>query len=282
MEMNGIWTPDSNPEMQYLYNGKEKVKGLWWYDYGARYYDPKISRFLSVDPAADEYPGISPFAYVANNPIKYIDPDGMRIKLAGPNKRVIRRALRSLSRNSMAAKNVIKDLRRSKFTHTIQLGSDTRVSNYDKRNIYSLVDGLAYDKNSNIIGKGGKQGATLTWNPNLTSQAGADAKMTLAHELNHLKDAQDGTYNPNRMLVGEGKSGDYRGYGLGSDKPGLNYNEFLAVQFENTVTAQWNQSTGEKQPLRDFYTKDNQDYNGLILDYDYLQGMPELPQIDEE
>ena len=76
MEMDGIWTPDSNPEMQYLYNGKEKVKGLEWYDYGARYYDPKISRFMSVDPLADRGPQYRPYSYCFNNPVKFTDPDG--------------------------------------------------------------------------------------------------------------------------------------------------------------------------------------------------------------
>lgn len=46
------------------------------YYYGARYYDPKTSVFMGVDPLADKYPSLSPFAYCANNPIKLIDPDG--------------------------------------------------------------------------------------------------------------------------------------------------------------------------------------------------------------
>jgi len=36
--------------------------------------------FLGVDPMSDKYPGISPFAYCANNPIKLIDPTGMSFK----------------------------------------------------------------------------------------------------------------------------------------------------------------------------------------------------------
>ena len=46
---------------------------LDWYYFGARYYDPKICRWLSVDPLG-EYP--SPYCYVGNNPISYLDIDG--------------------------------------------------------------------------------------------------------------------------------------------------------------------------------------------------------------
>ncbi|MGR7813990.1 RHS repeat-associated core domain-containing protein [Lacinutrix undariae] len=50
------------------------------YYYGARYYNPKWSTWLSVDPLTEKYPSISSYAYVAQNPIKYIDPDGMQIE----------------------------------------------------------------------------------------------------------------------------------------------------------------------------------------------------------
>lgn len=44
---------------------------------GARYYDPVMPRWLSVDPLADEFPGLSPYNYVKNNPLLLIDPTGM-------------------------------------------------------------------------------------------------------------------------------------------------------------------------------------------------------------
>ena len=47
------------------------------YDYSARYMEPAIGRFTSVDPLAEKYYSISPYAYVGNNPLKYIDPTGM-------------------------------------------------------------------------------------------------------------------------------------------------------------------------------------------------------------
>jgi len=44
--------------------------------FAGRYYDARTGRFLQIDPHANKYPGWSPYAYVLNNPLKYIDPDG--------------------------------------------------------------------------------------------------------------------------------------------------------------------------------------------------------------
>lgn len=47
------------------------------YYYGARYYDPQISIWLSVDPLAHKYPEWSPYTFTGDNPINLIDPDGL-------------------------------------------------------------------------------------------------------------------------------------------------------------------------------------------------------------
>jgi RHS repeat-associated protein len=85
-----------------LFSGKERDAETGFYDFGARYYNPKYSRWISADPALDEYLPVAPvsdealrynqnlpgmggvfspinlnlYAYAASNPLKYIDPSG--------------------------------------------------------------------------------------------------------------------------------------------------------------------------------------------------------------
>jgi RHS repeat-associated protein len=60
----------------YLFNGKEFDEETGMYYYGARYYDPRISIFPSVDPKGEELINMSPYAYAADNPVKFVDVDG--------------------------------------------------------------------------------------------------------------------------------------------------------------------------------------------------------------
>ena len=69
-ERNNIWnTP-------YLFNAKEFDEETGLYYYGARYYDPRVSLWISVDPQAERTSAVSSYSYCFNNPIKLIDQDG--------------------------------------------------------------------------------------------------------------------------------------------------------------------------------------------------------------
>ena len=60
------------------FNGKEKDPESGFHYYGARYYwSELLTGWLSVDPMADKYPGISPYNYCLWNPVKLVDPDGL-------------------------------------------------------------------------------------------------------------------------------------------------------------------------------------------------------------
>jgi len=67
---------------KFLYNGKELQEynigdtKLEWYDYGARFYDPQIARWHSVDPKVQDFYSLSPYNYCYNNPLNVIDLDG--------------------------------------------------------------------------------------------------------------------------------------------------------------------------------------------------------------
>ncbi len=81
--MDGIGTAKVTDNSR-KYNGKELNEdlGLNLYDYGARWYDPAVGRWWTVDPMGEKSLDISSYVFVANNPLIYLDPTGMFIELS--------------------------------------------------------------------------------------------------------------------------------------------------------------------------------------------------------
>ena len=71
--------PSTADENRYKYNGKEHQPNTEWLDYGARMYQADLGRWFNVDPLAIGYTSFSPYSYVLNRPITYIDPDGLSV-----------------------------------------------------------------------------------------------------------------------------------------------------------------------------------------------------------
>ena len=80
LEHKGNWYATVTPDNNYLYNGKELNRDydINLYEYGARWYDPAIGRFIGVDPIADQFAWVSVYNYAENEPVGSIDLHGLQ------------------------------------------------------------------------------------------------------------------------------------------------------------------------------------------------------------
>jgi RHS repeat-associated protein len=108
--------------------------GLNMYDYGARGYMPDIGRWGQIDPLAEIYHTDTPFAYVLNNPLSYIDPDGRR--LIGVTKDDARKAHDDLN-------SVFADSKFDKLRGLLTRGEKNNKTTFDKIGDDVLKDALS-------------------------------------------------------------------------------------------------------------------------------------------
>jgi RHS repeat-associated protein len=200
----------------YLFTSKELDEETDLYYYGARYYDPRTSQFLSTDPLMHSDPDkatatpalLNLYAYVANNPLRYIDPTGETLKLIGTDTDIKESfaALQKLTDNTLTLKdNGIVDI-----SPTVGLGTQI-----NRLHGAALVWGLIFSEKTTRIAvdkekssgtepvrakdEKGPLDAYVHWNPTQSDEfitgtdkssqaeslAGKDSYILLGHELVH-------------------------------------------------------------------------------------------------
>jgi RHS repeat-associated protein len=202
------------------FNGMEKddeVRGLGnSYDFGARMYDSRVGRWLSVDPLVSKYPDLSPYNFVGNSPIVFIDPNGEKIiiyydsgeknsegevvyksyeygsGLKVPKDKFVKqtvKTLKKIERKGLDPNGIINDIKTSETTNTaILFNPNWNSSAYN----ISFGSVIKLDENKNVLDPNYNTGQPdiILWNPN-SGWISQDGKRTqsaanaLLHELSH-------------------------------------------------------------------------------------------------
>lgn len=209
------------PDYRYGFNGKENDDDVkngegMQQDYGMRIYDPRLGRFLSVDPIAKEYPELTPYQFASNTPIWAIDLDGLEkyvthfFKEGKDGK---------LSLNKPDKIEILNNTSTPEF-HRLQVNKGsvklTNGKNFDINRTYTL--------NSEVTLKGRNEAGNLKSAPPIRSLSDDDLGRILAYsqvvfsketEVRGFKDAMAwvlGTYGSTAARyesVGSGGNGNY-------------------------------------------------------------------------
>jgi RHS repeat-associated protein len=190
----------SNWSTRYSFSAKEMDEESRYHYFGARYYDSDLSIFLSMDPMASKYPSLTPYAYVANNPIKLVDPNGEEIWITGADgsKTLYTQGMKYEGGDKFVGKavNALNKLNGTKFGgKVIGMLAESKTNNVD---IISATKSewnstISRDESGNKTGMNG----TLSWNENGTdlwvegnaySELAKNPVTDMGHEFAHAFD----------------------------------------------------------------------------------------------
>ena len=151
----------------YKYNGKEfdKMHGLNTYDYGARQYIPALPSWDRIDPLAEEYYSVSPYAYCNNNPIRFIDPDGRKLLFAS------------------GTTEAFKQKFRAAIMYLHEHNADGIIAQIDKSSTIIYITERVGEPSAFRHKK-----KTIYWDPNMGVLTSSDKKMSPTAVLNHEAD----------------------------------------------------------------------------------------------
>ena len=132
---------------KFRYNGKElqdddvNGRSLDWYDYGARNYDASLGRWMNIDPLAESNQfKYSPFNYVKNNPIRFIDPVGMIWEDPEDAKRLMYSVTNKISNNFFEKYSLINKLNEEGLSDDDKQKIQKKKATEVDQKIISLID----------------------------------------------------------------------------------------------------------------------------------------------
>ncbi|WYZ21712.1 RHS repeat-associated core domain-containing protein [Flavobacterium soyae] len=221
--------------------------GLNMYDYGARNYDPALGRWMNIDPLAERYYGINPYAYVFNNPIELFDPNGMEVKYVrqeGQTRKEFREMKREFKREN---RQLMKD-------------SKTHRDNFnqlkDSKNVHNITFSRSGGSVTETVGDINRNGGNGT-NMNIDlSQKGSENEFVVAHEVGHGVDIDNGVDSPIEMpsVSIKDNPNDVVQKTFDTNNQNKEVNERSASHTENIVRGEVSNSRGVTVPLRETYT----------------------------
>ncbi len=246
---------------RYKFNGKELDQETGLYYYEARYYNPSVSRWLSVDPLAEKYTSFSPYNFTLDNPIMFVDPNSREIKISfrtgflgifgkkvtltydsnnqqwigqngksytGKSSKFANKVLADLKKNqeNILGNEIVTNLAGDKLDHFIKKGNP----NNNGRNSDNIYYYGSYKTDQKIF-QGGKSGNTPGY-------------AVLGHEMAHK-------YSKNLGIINN------RWFGTGTNKRGVD--EYNAMYYENVLRK------ANDLPLRMAYTEINGKLFGRVL-----------------
>jgi RHS repeat-associated protein len=150
----------------YKFNGKELDEETGLYYYGARYYDPRTSVWISVDPLAEKYPNVSSYVYCHNNPVNMIDPDGKKDVIFNADNSYKATINDNFFHNMFFGTRGIKNDSKGNSEFTFQFNNNNDADRFKlkptEKGFLSGVDFKTFDKNlSRIVDRGIKNGKQL-------------------------------------------------------------------------------------------------------------------------